>query len=82
MSNSFSENQFVDVTRKVDSVKELKVATFWHAEEGRRPFVTAYLRDYNPAWPGCVMYEVIAETGLAAKRLAEKMRRERETTAR
>lgn len=59
-------------------VKMFRVGTFFH-NEGRRSFVTAYLRDYNPGWTGCVEYDIQAHSGKEAKRLASQWRRERET---
>lgn len=63
----------LDVLRVGEMGREYLVATYWHSEE-RRPFVTAYLRDWNPEWPGFVLYRVLAPTGAAAKKAAMKDR--------
>lgn len=51
------------------------VATFTDADDGRPGVVRAYTRIYNPAWPGCVEYEVFAASGKEAKRAAIKARK-------
>lgn len=48
--------------------RQYKVAVFGHdGPEGRTAPYFAYLRDYNPAWPGCCLHLVYANTGRAAK---------------
>lgn len=44
-----------------------------------RSNVLAYLRDYNPAEEGCIVYEIEAENGTIAKRIACRRRMEAET---
>jgi len=56
------------------------VMTFLHAKEGRKPFAVSYLRDASPNWGGCITYDVNAENGKEAKKIAERMRREHEET--
>ena len=47
------------------------VAVFQHERgPGRKPLVTAYTRDFNPAWEGCCLHRVDAENGTRAKALA------------
>ena len=51
--------------------KEFTVATFVHNRgPGRKPLVTAYTRDFNPSWEGCKLYEVYADSGTEAKKIA------------
>lgn len=58
--------------------KIYRVATFWHGEAGRAGRATGYLRDYNPSWAGCIIYEIAAQNGRDAVRLASNMRAEKE----
>lgn len=57
-------------------VKKYQVATFYHPRS--RDKVHCYLRDYNPDWEGCVIYKIEAESGYGAKKIARKMRLNRE----
>lgn len=52
------------------------VGTFPGSRPGRKPH--AYLRDYNPAWEGCVVYSVLARNGQEAKRAAIEARAARD----
>ena len=61
----------------VDKVtRQYRVGTFQDDGSTRQP--RAYLRDYHPAWKGCVEITVMAASGKEAKRLAiaERMRRD------
>lgn len=49
-------------------MKKYIVAVFPIEEKGGQ--FTAYLRYYNPAWPGCCLHNTSAENGSAAKRQA------------
>jgi hypothetical protein len=63
----------IDALRPGEMGRRYVVATF----PGERPGqFRAYSRIYNPAWAGCVEYEVIAASGAEAKRAAIKARRE------
>ena len=46
--------------------REYTVAVFPGKPGGKR----AYLRDYNPAWPGCCLHTIVATSGREAKSLA------------
>ena len=59
---------------------QYRVATFADRELGRLR-VHAYLRDYNSQWYGYVAYDVVAETGAEAKRVAKARRRADELAA-
>jgi hypothetical protein len=54
----------------------MKVATFFHGDpaDPKISKVTAYTSWYNPAWSGCVTYDVEAKNGTEAKRKAREMR--------
>ena len=58
-------------------MKPFKVATFYNAKPGKPPTaskINAYTLWYNPAWPGCIVYEVDAANGADAKRQAVRRR--------
>ena len=57
-----------------------KVATFYTPRMGQpmKSHISAYTLWYNPAWEGCVEYEVDALTGSEAKKLAIGLRLQRE----
>lgn len=42
----------------------------------RKPRVSAYTMYYSPEWSGCVEYDIEAESGAAAKKIAIARRRE------
>lgn len=52
-----------------------RVATFW---DPKQPLmlgkVRCFTRWHNPRWPGCVWFDVFAECGAKAKRLAARGR--------
>jgi hypothetical protein len=54
------------------------VHTFATARNGRAPIVMAYTTWANPAWDGCITYEIEAATGAEAKRIAIARRRAHE----
>lgn len=59
-----------------------RVATFFDQRStDTKPLlsrVSAYTIWYSPTWPGCIVYEVEAESGTAAKRIARERRLEEE----
>lgn len=57
----------IDALQRGEIGKLYRVGTFPGLNR-RKP--TAYLRDYNPQWKGCVEYDVIAANGAAAKKAA------------
>ena len=59
-------------------MKMFKVATFFNPEHRSGCKITAYLRDYNAAWDGCIEYDVEARNGRDAKMLARTARFEHE----
>lgn len=59
-------------------MKTYKVATFCEPGETKRSRVRAYSLWYNQGWSGCVVFEVEAEDGKAAKREAIRRRLEYE----
>jgi hypothetical protein len=61
------------VERVGKTMKKILVGTFY---DGRR--FSAYTTWYNPQWPGCIEYEIDAMNGTEAKKLAIKLRREKE----
>lgn len=56
----------------------MKVATFFHGDyaDPKISKIMAYTSWYNPAWSGCVMYDVEAKNGTEAKRKARQLRLE------
>lgn len=67
------EIEKIDASEAWRAINTYRVGTFKH-DFG----VLAYLRDYNPQWPGCVEYDVEAPDGTAAKKAAIKARKERQ----
>ena len=64
-------------------MKTHKVATFFHARPGDedRPMlrdISAYTLWYSTSWGGCVVYDINAESGAEAKKIARKRRLEHE----
>lgn len=59
-------------------MKHFRVMTFWHADEGKKPYAVAYLRDASEQWKGCVAFDVEALNGSDAKRIACAKRRRME----
>lgn len=55
-----------------------RVGTFYNPEHRSGCRVTAYTRDYNPTWSGCVVYEIFAISGKNAKIAAIEMRKQHE----
>lgn len=55
-----------------------KVATFFNPRKpGDKPKlsrISAYTRMYNSSWPGCIVYNVEADTGDQAKIIAARQR--------
>jgi hypothetical protein len=51
------------------------VGVFEHERRSGRVFLMAYVRDYNPEWPGCCVHRVIAEDGAMAKDNAKSAHR-------
>lgn len=60
----------IDALKQGERGRIYRVGTF--ATDG---LVTAYLRDYNPQWSGCIEYWVAAYNGDEAKRAAIKERK-------
>lgn len=56
-------------------MKTYRVGTFYHP-----PTVSAYLRDFNPAWTGCMVFHVEAESGGEATKKAKALRKDYEAT--
>jgi hypothetical protein len=53
-------------------MEKYKVAVFVHEKQcGKKYEITAYLRDFNPSWPGYNDVTIHAENGPQAKRLAK-----------
>jgi len=56
-------------------MKKYTVATFYQKTEPLKlKSINAYLRDYNPTWPGCLIFEIEAESGGEAKKAAVAQR--------
>lgn len=54
-----------------------RVGTFAHQRgDGRAPMITAYSRDFNETWAGCVVYQVLAADAKRARTAAMKHRRD------
>lgn len=51
------------------------VGVFEHELRSGRVFLMAYVRDYNPKWPGCCVHRTIAESGSHAKNNAKAAHR-------
>lgn len=61
------------------ATRTYRVATF--AEDrgpNRKLRFSAYTLWYSPEWPGCIQYDIEAESGTAAKKIAIARRREHE----
>ena len=57
--------------------KIYKVGTFWVPQESRKLVksrISTYTLWYSREWPGCVEYDIKAESGTEAKRIAQQMR--------
>lgn len=61
----------IDATKPGEKGREFVVGTFADGSGTR-----AYSLWYNPAWPGCVQYRVIAASGREARKAAVKARKE------
>jgi hypothetical protein len=52
-------------------LKKFRVATFFtlptSSPEPKISHIRAYIRDYNPGWDDCILYDVMAINGAAAK---------------
>lgn len=59
------------------STKSYRVGVFKHERASGRAFYMAYVRDYNPAWDGCCVHPIEAESGKEAKRVAIQEHKER-----
>ena len=55
-----------------------RVYTFYETRENRVPRVSAYTLWADPSWVGCKVYDVEADSGTEAKKIAIKMRKEDE----
>lgn len=66
------EIEKIDASEPWRAINTFRVGTFKH-DFG----VTAYTRDYNPCWEGCVEYEVKAPSGEVAKKAAIAARKKR-----
>lgn len=55
-------------------MKTIRVYTFAHRNSPLRAWrksnISAYTRWANPSWPGCVVFDIEAETSAEAKKLA------------
>jgi hypothetical protein len=55
-----------DILVPGETGKTYRVATFREERPGRKPRIAVYTVWYNPAWEGCVLYDVVApDVGLA-----------------
>lgn len=64
---------------KLELDPEIRVATFFdqrlpHGTFPRLRHVSAYTLWYNPEWPGCIIYNVVAPNGKEARKLARRLR--------
>lgn len=58
-------------------MRPFKVFTYYLPVQGKPPLksrISAYTQWANESWPGCVVYEVEAESGAMAKVRARDMR--------
>jgi len=60
-------------------MKTFRVATYAHKSKTGRLFVNAYTRTYSEDWHGCVVYDVLANSGSDAKKEAIRRRMESES---
>jgi hypothetical protein len=56
-------------------VREFTVGVFEHERASGRVFLMAYIRDYNPEWPGACVHHTVAEDGRGAKDNAKSQHR-------
>lgn len=59
---------------------KFRVGTFWHdGRDGHMKGATAYTRWYSPSWDGCKEYDIEAESGREAVKIAIARRTQEES---
>lgn len=67
----------IDATKPGEDGRVFRVGTFaWQGKRG--PRVNTYTRYYNRDWDGCVEFDVLASSGVEAKKAARLARLEME----